>query len=98
MVKRAVLFLFISSALCAYGQTGELRGKVTQKNTAHIIDDAAISVYYGDSLFSSIVPDYAGEYVAKNLPAGHVTVICKKDSFATLIEKNIPVIEGETTT
>jgi hypothetical protein len=90
-----IFFLFICSA--AYAQTGELKGKVMQKNTENVIDDVSISIYYGDSLFASIIPDFKGEYIVRNLPAGKVTVICKKDSFATLIEKNIPVSDGKTT-
>ncbi len=97
MNRTIILLIFLICSSATYGQTGELRGKVTQKNTENVIDDAGITIYYGDSLFTSIVPDLGGEYVARNLPAGRVTVICKKDSFATLIEKNIPINEGKTT-
>jgi hypothetical protein len=82
----------------SYCQSGELAGKVFDKNSKEIIDDANIAVYYGDSLFTKIISDFSGQYSVKNLPAGKITVICSKDSFATLIEKNIPVHLNKTTT
>jgi hypothetical protein len=97
MNKSFFLFLLLTCSVVAFAQTGELKGRVTERNTENIVEEASVSIYYGDSLFTSVVPDFEGNYDAKNLPAGRVTVICKKDAYATLIEKNIPVNDGKTT-
>jgi hypothetical protein len=92
------LLAFLFSTSFAFAQAGELKGKVLDKNSQAVIDDASIAIYYGDSLYSTIIPDFGGNYSVINLPAGKITVVCTKDAYATLIEKNIPIYDGKTTT
>jgi hypothetical protein len=99
MMRQPLLIAFhLLIASLAFAQTGDLKGKVMDKATLAVIDDASVAVYYGDSVYATSIPDFGGNYSFSNLPLGRITIVCSKESYATLIDKNIPIAPGKATT
>jgi hypothetical protein len=95
-MRSSVLFTLIAAVNAGYGQTGEIRGRITD-NLKEPVPFATVRVVQDNHLAGGAQSDEDGNYVIKPLTPGNYDLVVQEAGHATQPVKNIKVVPNEAT-